>query len=194
MTYYRAIGASIVLAFLLVLPSAQETSHATPDEGSSISSPTQGEISEEGEKFGAWRSKFRVDAAGQKYTDLFLDAEQAYQTKNGDRLTPVLVLSCRKGSSIVYIDLVEPIGSQNDITVNLRYALDGSPATVEQWPLNKDRRLIVVPDANQFIQNLSGKKSLAFDILPLGLKRISAYFVLDNLDEVFILMTERCYK
>lgn len=197
MAHYRRLFLLLLLAFTFIaaLPVRAQAVSAAPAEDSTAAEPAKGAFpEEEEEQFGAWRLKTRVDADGQKNTDLYLRAEQSYKTKNGDKATPDLVLSCRRGSTIGYLDMIAPVGSLDDLTVDLWYTIEGAPAVREQWPFNMKQRYIAIPDANDFIRKLAGKKTLAFEIRPRGVPKISAYFVLNNLDEVFILMSERCYQ
>jgi hypothetical protein len=188
MTRRRALCAFIFFVFALL---GSASAHAQEESPGSVA---QKPGTENEEQFGAWRTKVRVDAAGQKFTDIYLAAAQPYDTAAGKQLTPDFVLSCRQGSTTAYIDMIEPIGHQDAANVNLHYAFDGRPPVPATWPLNDEQRFILSPDPTALIQQLPGKKSLAFEIRPYGLPRISAYFAFDNLEEVFNLMTERCYQ
>lgn len=184
MNSYRALCACIFLMFALL---------GSPSAGAQEESQKQNAASAKETQLGAWRGTSRVDETGKTHTVLSLAAGHAYETKDGQQKVPDLVLSCHPGNTIAYVDMKHRIRGQNNDSVNLYYSFDAEPPTITTWHLDSEQ-FVVAPEPHDFIQKLPGKKSLAFEIRPYGRPKIDTYFTLDNLQEVFNHMTERCYQ
>ncbi len=150
------------------------------------------------DNYGFWEVTKRRNAAGEEIIYLRNDSVEAITSKSGMKRHPTLTITCKHGTTNIYLDW--KVGLQSRARVDgfsrhdLSYQFGADARRVVTWDLSTDRQALFAPNPVAFIKEMRDHDRIIFYLTPHYDIAQTIVHDISGLNTVLQILVDECYN